>query len=66
MSFTQADLDAIDSAIKSGTLRVEYQDKKVQYRSLSEMKEIRNLILKDLNTNLGKPIRVHTEFIDGF
>jgi hypothetical protein len=66
MSFTQADLDAIDSAIKSGTLRVEYQDKKVQYRSLSEMKEIRNLILKDLNTNLGKPIRVNTEFIDGF
>lgn len=33
----QADLDALERAINTGATRVEYQDRKVSYRSLAEM-----------------------------
>jgi hypothetical protein len=48
MAFTTSDLEAIESAIKSGTLKVKYQDKEVQYRSLSELQSIRNQIISEL------------------
>lgn len=46
--FTTDDLTAINLAIKSGTLRVRFADRDVTYRSLEEMKEIRDLIRADL------------------
>lgn len=48
MAFTQAQLDALDEAIAEGVLVVEYQDKKVRYRSLAEMKSIREMMVADL------------------
>ena len=41
MAYTQLDLDALDAAIGSGALTVEYADKKVTYRSLDDMYRIR-------------------------
>lgn len=42
--FTQAGLDAIEEAIAGGHLEVEYDNKRVRYRSLDEMLQIRDLI----------------------
>ena len=45
MAFSQADLDAIDSAIKSGASRVDYPSGgSVTYCSLSEMRSVRSMI----------------------
>ena len=44
MAWTLADLEALDSAIKTGAKEVEYHDKRVIYRSLDEMLRIRALI----------------------
>jgi hypothetical protein len=41
MAITQTQLDALDEAIASGTLEVWYDHKKVEYRSLDEMMQIR-------------------------
>jgi len=40
MAYTQAQLNAIKEAFASGTLTVDYDGKRVTYRSLREMKEI--------------------------
>lgn len=50
-SWTSSDLAALESAIKDGVKTVEYDDKKVTYRTLDEMLEIRNLMRQDLCTS---------------
>jgi hypothetical protein len=49
MAYTQDDYDALKSAIASGATRVEYGDKRIEYRSLAEMKTI----LADMAKSLG-------------
>lgn len=48
MSWSQTDLDALNTAIATGTLSVRYSDRQVTYRSLSEMLTIRNLMMDEL------------------
>lgn len=48
MAFTQTQLDALDEAIASGTLEVSYDHKKVQYRSLAEMMQIRRMMADEI------------------
>jgi hypothetical protein len=36
-SWTQADIEALEAAIKGGTLRVRFENREVQYQSTSEM-----------------------------
>lgn len=50
-SFTQAQLDALESAIADGALKVKYSDKEVEYRSLEEMLKIRDTMRNDLGLN---------------
>jgi hypothetical protein len=47
-TFTQDQLTALDNAIASGALIVRYADKTVQYRSLTEMLTLRNLMKSEL------------------
>lgn len=64
MAWTQADLEAIETAIKNGTSEVQYADKRVKYRSLEELKEIRAMISKELDTS--KPGKItYAEFSKG-
>ena len=49
--FTEADLTAINKAIKTGALKVKYTDKEIQYSSLEEMLRIRDQIRRDLGLN---------------
>ena len=47
-TWTQADLTALEEAIAQGVQEVEYNDRKVKYRSLNAMLQTRELIRKNL------------------
>ena len=47
--YTQEQLDILNNAIAQGALTVKYADKEVTYRSLSEMMQIRKLMMDELN-----------------
>lgn len=53
MAFSDGDLAAIDAAIATGTLSVEYADRKVTYRSVQELERARQLIRADLAQSAG-------------
>lgn len=48
MAWTQADLDAINSAIASGELRVRSSIGEVQYRSMDELLQAKAMITSEL------------------
>lgn len=48
MAFSTAQLDAIETAIASGELVIEYEGKKVQYRSMADLVTARNTIRAEL------------------
>lgn len=61
--WTTADLVAINRAIASGSNRVKFADREVQYQSLSDLLKVRQIIRDYLGagTNQGRrQIRVHT------
>lgn len=47
-SFTQEQLDALNAAIVQGALRVKYNDKEVEYRSLDDMLRLKGIMEADL------------------
>lgn len=51
MAWTQDDLTILEKAIAQGATRVKYADKEVEYRSLSEMYNIREQIKDELGLN---------------
>ncbi len=70
MAFTPLDpaekqllYDALVRAIYEGALKVEYGDKKVEYRSLNEMVRIKQMIEAELGG--GKPRRTYAGFSKG-
>lgn len=48
MAFTQSDLDAVNTAISSGELKIEVQGRVVIYRSVAELITARDLIKAEL------------------
>lgn len=48
MSFTSADLAAVDAAIATGELTVEVNGRRVTYRSMDDLERARTLIKGDL------------------
>lgn len=50
-SFTPEQLIALEAAIADGALRVKYSDKEVEYRSLKEMLQTRDLMRSELGLN---------------
>ena len=55
MAFSQAQLDALEAAIASGTLEVRTDDKSVRYHSLDEMIKLRDVIRNQLNADAQTP-----------
>ncbi|MBY4866773.1 hypothetical protein K6W76_09660 [Burkholderia anthina] len=53
MAFTQQNLDAIEKAIASGTLTVEYNGKRITYQSTADLMRVRNMIKLDLENRSG-------------
>ena len=64
MAWTSDDLDRINKAIASGTLRVKFQDKEITYRSIEELQKIRRQIEEELGTSTKKT-RVRAKFSKG-
>jgi hypothetical protein len=58
MTFTLAQLNAIEDGIASGTTRVSYDGKSVEYRSFDEMLRIRLIIQTALGLITGKSTTV--------
>lgn len=48
MAFTQVQLQAVEKAIASGTTRVRYADREVQYRTLDELLQLRTAMKSEL------------------
>jgi len=48
MAWTQADLDALDAAMKGGELTVRYGDRSITYRDLDEMLRLRALMKQEV------------------
>ena len=67
MAFTVSDLTAVETAIKSGELKVQYNDRVVVYRSISELLTARDLIKQEVNapalssSRVAKQVRFATK-----
>jgi hypothetical protein len=57
MSFTTANLDAIESAIASGELTVSFNDRTVTYRSINDLIKARNTIKAQLREDGAIPAK---------
>lgn len=64
VNWTTADLAALEAAIAKGVIEVQYSDKRIKYRSLSEMWQIRNEMKKCLGL-VGKGGRLLTKHNKG-
>jgi len=53
MAFTQTQLDAIEVAIASGTLTVEYDGRRITYQSTEALLKARSVIKQALATQAG-------------
>lgn len=49
VSFTQTQLDTLDAAIASGTLKVAYDGREITYRSMKELREARDFVARGLS-----------------
>lgn len=54
MAYTQADLTAIEDALKTGARRVKFADREVEFRSLLELRGIAEGIRRSLGSSDGK------------
>lgn len=59
MSVTQADLDALDRMIASGVISTTYDGKRVEYRSMKELREARAALAAQLASAAGTPPVTH-------
>ena len=51
--YTQAQLDALDAAMAEGVLTIEYDGRRLTYRSLAEMSAMRGRIYRSLQDDAG-------------
>lgn len=60
MAYTRTDLTQLEAAIKSGTLSVQFGDRRVQYQNLSELRAARREMLAEIEKGERKrrPSRV--------
>lgn len=63
--YTTEQYTSLLAAISEGALRVRYGDKEVEYRSLTEMRQIQKEMEDDLGLSKGKGRRYTTSFNKG-
>ena len=63
MAFTQALLDALKLAYASGTTRVTYEGKTVEYASAKDLMQRISFIERELNPNSAKAARPSAGFV---
>ena len=65
MAYTQQQLIDLEKAIAQGATSVQYQDKRVSYRSLDEMRRIRDEMIAQLTPTKSKPSRAQGIYSKG-
>jgi hypothetical protein len=66
MAWTTADLAKLDLAYASGASKVKYGDQEIEYRSITEYKRLREMMLQDINNKPGAiPKRLYAQFSKG-
>ena len=63
MAWTQAQLDALDAALASGVLTVEYAGKRTTYRNFAEMRDLRAMIAGAIGREAGTPRMRSVRFV---
>jgi len=58
MAFTQSDLDAVNSAVASGELKIEMQGRLVIYRNMDDLLKARAIIVSELAASQAAPTAV--------
>jgi hypothetical protein len=53
MAWTATDLATVETAIANGTLSVQFGDRSVTYRSISELMKARDAIKQSINATAG-------------
>ena len=66
MAFSASQLAALDVAIATGTTRVTHDGKTVEYRSISEMIQIRNLMRAEMASSTPGPRTTLVRFDRGW
>lgn len=62
---THADLEKLEAAIYSGTRRVKYQDKEVEYSSMEEMLKARRVLISQLSSSRPIQLSAKAPIYDG-
>lgn len=62
MALSQTDLDNLDNAIASGELEVDFNGRRVKYRSINELKAARAHTAQVLQSQAGTTRRVAYKF----
>jgi hypothetical protein len=57
MAYTETDVQRLEQAIASGTMRVKYADREVTYHSLKEMRSALREIRNEVSAAAGAPRR---------
>jgi len=66
-AWTTDDLAKLESAFAQGTLRVQYADKLIEYRSLNDMMRLLDIIRKELGVvpkNAGRKFAQHSKGLE--
>lgn len=63
--YTQAMLDEIEKAIATGALEIQFQGRRIIYRNLEEMQQIRNEIKAQVEGTARKSRRLKATFRTG-
>jgi hypothetical protein len=66
MAWTQADLDAINTAIATGAKRVRFQTHEVEYQSVSDLLKVRDVIKAEVEGDAGVGGPIFTEYYGGY
>ena len=66
MAFSQGQLDAVETAIASGVLRVSYEGKSSEFRSLDDLIRVRGLIRRALGLDANVSATVIVAHDRGF
>lgn len=70
MAFTLADVAAIEAALSRGELSVQYDNRRVTYRSIEELTAIRDRMVRELgpsaSTTTRRPKQVYLVGSKGF
>jgi hypothetical protein len=63
-TWTADDLKRLEAAMSEGALRVKYKDKEIEYRSVSEMSKLRDLMKRELGLT-ARTSRIYPNFSKG-